>query len=690
MAYLAISDFKYGLDRRRPRVAGIPGTIWDIKNAHLSRGGDIERAKKFVPLYTLPTGTQGLGQVGGQLYVFGSADLASSMPVGVQYQRLQAPSGSTMTKIIDVRSFDGKLYVIANYADGTIHHFYNGSRVTAWDSLADGNSSLAVIASYLAELLNTRSDVVATPFGNSITIRAINAGTAFSISATSTNGGAANDQTVTASTVQSNAVAVAENLAIGTVQITGGTFDPGVNTVTQVTVNGVSLLVQAVSWVTSNSATATALAQEINNRTSLHGYTAAASGATVSITAPPGTGASANGRVVATTVSGNTTTAKTNFSGGVTAVSAVAQVSLVAFAGTFEALDQFTLTVNGTSYVATGRAAGHGSAAFVFKRRVWSPSNSLLRYCKINTPSDWTDTNVSSGAGFINAANESEGAEKLTAAAEYSGKLAVFSPASIRIYDANTDAQLLSLVQTLSNTGTVAKRSIVSYGNNDVFYLDTTGIRSLRARDASNAAFVSDIGTSVDPFVRAYADSLPREQVSQAVGVVEPIDGRFWLAMGPRIFVLSYFPGSKISAWSYYEPGFTVTDFARSRERLYARAGNTIYLYGGLTGQEYPGEDEQAVEIELPFMSAQKEASIKIITGFDMTCANVWDVELLVDANDTAKTVRVGRLTRSSGGSPHISVPGRTNSFAVKLRCAASGPATISSMSIHFEGEESR
>lgn len=48
MSYLAISDFKFGMDRRRKRISGVPGTLWTLKNAHISRGGDIERAKKQV------------------------------------------------------------------------------------------------------------------------------------------------------------------------------------------------------------------------------------------------------------------------------------------------------------------------------------------------------------------------------------------------------------------------------------------------------------------------------------------------------------------------------------------------------------------------------------------------------------------------------------------------------------------
>src|SRR3546814_12010142 len=69
--YLLIEDFKLGLDRRRSRETGVPGSLWTLVNAHITRGGEIERMKKPVPAYTLPSGTFGMAP--DRLTVFGSA-----------------------------------------------------------------------------------------------------------------------------------------------------------------------------------------------------------------------------------------------------------------------------------------------------------------------------------------------------------------------------------------------------------------------------------------------------------------------------------------------------------------------------------------------------------------------------------------------------------------------------------------
>ena len=42
MGYLVIENLVGGVDRRRPRYVGKPGTLWNGKNIHISMGGDVE------------------------------------------------------------------------------------------------------------------------------------------------------------------------------------------------------------------------------------------------------------------------------------------------------------------------------------------------------------------------------------------------------------------------------------------------------------------------------------------------------------------------------------------------------------------------------------------------------------------------------------------------------------------------
>ena len=349
MPYIQVKDFKLGLDRRRKRIAGAPGTLWDIKNAHISRGGDIERAKKFVSQFALPAGvTKGLAQVRGQLYVFGDGSTPGGMPAGVQYQRLNPADGSTLTRVLDAKAFSGNLFVIAEFSNGQIRHFYNGTLLTDLDTLSDSNADFTSTADYLATKINSRSDVVASAYGSSVSITAVTPGTAFTISTSTVDGGGTNDQTATLTTLQANVSAVTEVRATGTVTVLGGSAGTG-NSITALTAGVTSLIAAAVDWQTSNDITASLLAAAINNQGSISGYSAAAVGPIVTISAPTGSGATANGTVLTATVGGTVTASTANFAGGVTAVSPVAQVSQVTLGGTFQATDQFTATINGTT-----------------------------------------------------------------------------------------------------------------------------------------------------------------------------------------------------------------------------------------------------------------------------------------------------------------------------------------------------
>lgn len=686
MGTIFIQNFKFGMDRRRKRMAGVPGTLWVGKNVVISRGGDIERAKKFDRTHTLPTSsTFGLSAVRGQLYTFGSGATPADMPADVQYQRLQSPDATAMTELLDVKTFDGKFYAIARYASGHIYHFYDGTRVSDWDTLADAAATYTTLADYFAEIINADSDVVARVSGPTITLTAKTAGSEFTLSVSETDGGGTDDQTIAIEELEANVSEVAEVRATGTVTVVAGTGGSTSNEITSVLVDGNELVSTAVRWLTSHTVTAAALAAEINNGT--HGYTATSSGAVVTVSAPIGDGATANGTTLVATCTGDVVANGTSMSGGVTAVDAVAQVELVSFGGTVEAEDQFTITINNRAYVATVRASATGVSAFIHKRRMWSPANSLWYYSKLNDPSDWTDVNASTGAGFINVSSDSEGTERLVGAAAYGTQAVVFSRRNTWLYNLSTDAQDFAFAQPIENTGTMASRSPFGYGNTDVFYLDESGIRSLRAKDQTGDAYADDVGTAIDPFIREYMDSLTSRQITRAVSTVEPRDRRYWLAMGERIFVYSNFPRSQIAAWTYFEPGFEISDICRAYNQLFVRSGDFIYTYGGSEGTEYPDSDEMVPYVELPFATAQVPTMVHI-SGCDIGATGNWQVSLAVDPDNEASVLNVGTLVGCTFPDANIAIGCRTTHVAANITGVGSGAMSLCNLAIYHDGKE--
>src|SRR5690554_3937620 len=141
-----------------------------------------------------------------------------------------------MVDVLDAKPFDGKIYAIAEYDDGGVYHFYDGTRIEGWDTLSEENSSFEAVADALARQATANAAVTAEAFGATILITAREPGEGFTISTAVTVGGDTTTPTATRTQIQANVAAVAEVRASGKVTITNGSSDPGASQVQQITV----------------------------------------------------------------------------------------------------------------------------------------------------------------------------------------------------------------------------------------------------------------------------------------------------------------------------------------------------------------------------------------------------------------------------------------------------------------------
>lgn len=682
MSYVAVENFKSGFDRRRAiRAAGEPGSLWLIKNAHITRGADIESMKKFVSTYDLPSGTFGLHSVRGRLFVFGSGSTPAGMPGGVQYQQLAHQDGVTdMVKLVDSENFDGKIYAIAEFDDGAVYHYYDGSRVTDWDTIAAAVGNNETIALYLADKIDGVAEYSASAVGDTITIIG-HPGVSYTTAKSTVDNGVTNDQDITLTNVQAAVAAVEEVQATGSFTIVAGS-EGSSNKISSITVNGIEVLGADVMWSDSNEFTAELISQQINVYESTPEYTASFSGSVVTVSAAVGTGSGPNGFAVVVTAEGLVSVGSVvNMSGGVDEVDAAPQIDTAQIVGTFEGADEFVITLDGVDFKCTGAASGTGRSLLTYKGKLYSTVLSLAYFCAIEGPTQWTS---GTGYGNINFANQDEGSESLLALEVYQGNIGVFSRNNVQVEYVAADPSANALLHSIRKTGTRAGRSVLAYGNNDVFYLANTGIRSIRARDSSNAPYVNDVGTFIDPYVLEVIDAQGGSVVADSHAIIEPREGRYWLAIGDKIFVFSYFPGSKISAWSIYEPGITFSAFATVGERVFGRSGDTIYQYGGANGNTYPVAGEVSVEIQLPFLTAGKPGTFKTLRGVDIVADKVWSVNFCFDPNDESKVSETVTLRGVTPPYGRPMVDGKSTHIAPNLSCSSGGRAVLSSVVIHF------
>lgn len=365
------------------------------------------------------------------------------------------------------------------------------------------------------------------------------------------------------------------------------------------------------------------------------------------------------------------------------ATASLPQISTVTFSfATPSAGDRVAITIAGVEHGAKSSPLYTPNVVATFRSKVYGLAQSLLEFSGVGNPQGWNTVN-NTGASYINLATMDSGSAQLTGIGIYQGNLALFARRTVQIWYIREDQAQNSLMQTLKNTGTIASKSVAEYGDIDVFYLDDSGIRSIRARAPSNAAFVNDIGTTLDSYIREYKRTLTDTQIAAACATIEPLDGRYMLALGNYVFVLSYFPSSQISGWTMYDVGFQITDWSVLNDRVYARSGEIVYLYGGDDNNTY---DSSVVTVEMPFLTGGKPDNAKQFNGIDVSAIGTWDVDVLVDPRDENRKVRVGSLDGISWNNLNATAFAYATHIAPVLTCTSSGYASLSQIGVGYEG----
>ena len=475
--------------------------------------------------------------------------------------------------------------------------------------------------------------------------------------------------------------------------LAGGTT----NAITEVKVDGVDILGGHVHWVQSNSNTAQTVADKINSYLSTVEYSASViDGGKVVLTAAANSGASSNGRVISITTQGNVAISSVvPMAGGVDPVGGISQRTTIGLAtsGTHAETvgSTFRLTIiesDNTTYPKyVGSTAMGGlklNYCFTYKSKVNLLADSYLISSALDDPKDWKPSGI--GVFFIDMSNNTNGTEDLVAAAPYQGKLAVFSRSSCQIWAIDVDPQNNALSQVVLNTGTVAPGSVISYGELDVFYLSDSGIRSLRARDSSSQAQVADVGVNIDTIVSQKLSEIPESTIfNTACSVIEPRDNRLIMNVYDKMFVHSSYPTAGIMAWSTYTPEILPVKLMTMKGNMYARYGNSIYQYGGTSGNEY---DDSQASMTLPYLDGGKPAHQKHLEGVDLTSDGSWDFYVGTDPYRPEVRDHIGIISNSTFQLGRVIAVGIGTHIGVKLTSRGSTYGRIGNLIIHFQTNE--
>ncbi len=334
----------------------------------------------------------------------------------------------------------------------------------------------------------------------------------------------------------------------------------------------------------------------------------------------------------------------------------------------------------------------------------------------IGDPSDMTGT----GSGNVNVMGNGFPIGDLMACGDYFGELTIFGRRGAQFYAVSSDPAATQYNRSIM-LSLAAPRSITNFGSGDILYLARDGIRSLQARDSSNFAQVSDVGSPIDKLIQEeleyneddeeamlggsteYADA---QFFRLAKGVIHAETGQFWLALKDKIYVLSRHPAAKVLAWSIYDlptpdpaninadagtrkSGWMADACQVGQTVIFRNFADEVYLYGGLDLEEY---DDSEVEVITPYLDMGTPETNKHFTGISVVCNGTWTVSVSTTVTNDAETYdweEVATITQVTRGLAKVTFQTYGSQIAVKMVSTTAVKLIVAQIIVHYEtGEE--
>ena len=335
-------------------------------------------------------------------------------------------------------------------------------------------------------------------------------------------------------------------------------------------------------------------------------------------------------------------------------------------------------------------SAPNAPQAMAHRSKMYSIRDNIVYFSAVDDPTHWTPSTGTGpvGAGFIQLDGQDEGAIVLVGMAPYYDQMALFGRNSIQLWAMDVDPAQNQLVSVLGGTGLVAPKALSRYATGDVLYLHDSGVRSLKARDASNAAMVSDIGSPIDDELRALISAARRgggspvpDSLVFATGITEPTTGQFWLVINDKIYVLSIAASSHISAWSRYDLPFNAQYVVEVLESVMIRAGDDLYAYGTGYWENY---DTAQAEVITPMIAGSEPATNKTFFGVDAALEGTWQIEVGTDPAQPTVRELVATVTGPTFGLQNLGLQNEGTHITARLTSSDALRARIGNLMFHY------
>jgi hypothetical protein len=329
-----------------------------------------------------------------------------------------------------------------------------------------------------------------------------------------------------------------------------------------------------------------------------------------------------------------------------------------------------------------------GVAPLVSAQKMYRLNGSILYFSGVGDPSatnpldpagDGPNT-VNPGAGFIDMSHVDEDGQNLIGMQPYYKEVAIFSRRCCLLFTLDPDLANNTFEQVL-RYGALSNDSILQFGTGDVLFLSDSGVRSLRVLNISLAAGVTDVGSPIDSLIQAAILANPSGALASKA-VLEPNTGRYWLAIGNTIYVLSYWPSAKINAWSTFTLPFNVDFIVAAGNSIFVRSGDTIYAYGGLDQNTY---DDSVATVVTPFLPADSPTVEKALESVSAMVQGDWSLSIGMNTSNPSFYDLVANLTGDTYSQQVYGAAGSGTHIGFKLTSSYVGPALLGALAAKFK-----
>ena len=659
MGYTVVKSFERGLDTRRMIDITDPGGLLVGKDCHVTRGGEIEKRAAFVVTDTLPAGSVGFyatpnppGGIGPMFHCWGEAADPGELSPNVVYHSIPYPGfpgvaeDYTLVSIQSVEEFAGKLFVLAEYEHD------DGTRVTvAW--YFDDSGPIA-----LRTYIHIDDEGGGSDTGGGATGTKPSATFTYSTITELVAG-----EVIPKITKLSRAYL----LKPSTTYNFTGTPPDAYEIIDHTGVDGVGRPAISPSEELGRLYAPEVVGILVDR---IQGYTTAG----VEVTAAQ----AGNQLVVRVDVEGTTYNGWSIFI-STTGIN-VSPGSTAALSG---GLDR--PAGGGEPEPEEGDPPPLlqlGTYALAHNTKLYTVNGSKIFISASTDATHWDGAHFA-GADVIDATMVAEGTPIFLAMADYQGDLAFFGKKHILIYQMDPDPELNIKRQTLHRIGIIAPHALVPYGEGDVMFLARSGIRSLRTRQGVDEAFAADLGTPIDDLVQAKIEESDNDiRINNFWAEVEPRHGRLWMALHDKIFVLSWFPESRISAWTIYDvSAYPIGMLNAADDRVYWRSGNNVIVYSGDDGETYDATEAIA---QIPYIDGGKIATHKNWEAIDVAAIGNWQVRASFDPTQPTEFDLIANITKSTYTQQKIAMNGESPSVSLELRTTMASAARIGNATLHY------